>query len=273
MASIDLLAVIDAAVRVMRCMPTLNWKAVRVVSPPTRDQMHTLVALQGARAVQAWRGDGPMVVVEAVDGDHTIEPIHNDCEFVGVTRSEVAATLQDQNNCSMRVRVVVAIIKSLMGHARFIVASRADGRGHVVNVGGACCEAAMRTNLVILFQRTLDAPFDDALKLHPVNCAVANHELVFVDVQFGSGAIRRMYVELTPGQVSGFAVDATKAVFREPPVAYGEISEHPGFAGDYKERFPVPGWGDYAVLVQKVCDVALSRELRQVSVDFVRRLL
>ena len=273
MASIDLLAFIDAAVRVLRCMPTLNWKAVRVMSPPTMDHMHTLVALQGARAVQAWRGDGSMVVVEAVDGDFTIEPFHNDCEFAGVTRAEVAATLQDQNCCSVRVRVVVAIVKSLMGHVRFIVASRADGRGHVVNVGGACGEAAMRTNVVVLFQRTIDDPFDAALKLHPVNCAATNHDLVFVDVQFGSGAIRRMYVELTPGQISGFAVDATKAVFREPPAAYGEIIEHPGFDADYRQRFDIPGWGDYAVLVQKVCDVALSRELRRVPVDFVRRLL
>ena len=131
----------------------------------------------------------------------------------------------------------------------------------------------MRASLVILFQHTLDDPFDDALQLLPVNCADANHELVFVDVQFGSGATRRMYVELTPGQIAGFAVDATKAVFREPPVAYGEISEQPGFAGRYRERFPLPGWGSYPDLVQKVCEVALSRELRHVPFDFVRRLL
>ena len=251
MASIDLLAFIDVAVRVMRCMPILDWKAVRVVSPPAGDHMRTLVALKGAREVQEWLDDGPMVVVEAVDCRRNDQPIHKDCEFVGVARAEVAATLDDQNACSIRVRVVVAIIKSLMGHARFIVASRADGRGHVVNVGGAVCEAAMRTNMVILFQHTLVDPFNGVVKLHPVKCA-DNHELVFVDVQFGSGAIRRMYVELTPGQISGFAVDATKAVFREPPVAYGEISEHPDFAAGCAERFDAPGWEDYAVLVQRV---------------------
>ena len=187
-----------------------------------------------------------MVVVEAVDGSFTLEPFLDDCEFVGVNRADVAASLQDQNACSTRVRVAAAIIGSLMGQARFLVSSRADGSGHVVNVGGVCCQAALRTNLVILFKRTVDAPFDAALQLHtPANRGLSdnlnmpsgtNHEMLFVDVQFGSGAVRRLYVELTPGQVSGFATDATKAVFWDPPVAYGEIGEHPGFGDDYRER-------------------------------------
>ena len=245
--------------------------------------MRTLVALQGVHEVQEWRGDGPMAVVEAVDGDFTHEPFLDDCEFVGVTRADVAASLQDQNACSPRVRIAFAIIDSLMWQSRLFVSSRADGRGHVVSVDGVFCEAALRTNLVILFKRTVGAPFDDALQLHtPANRALSdalnmpagtNHELLFVDVQFGSGAVRRLYVELTPGQVSGFAADATKAVFRDPPVVYDEISEHPGFADGYPERPPFPGWGSYPVVVQKVCEVALSRELRRVPVDFVRRLL
>ena len=279
LASIDMMSVLDDVVRVTRCMPLLNWKAVRVVSPPTREQMRTFVALHGGRVVHEWQRDGPMVVVEALDGDHTTEPLLDDCEFVGMSRDSVAASLRDQNVCAMRVRIAAAIIDSLMGQARFLVTSRASGKGHVVNVGSTSCVAVMRNNLVILFQRDVDAPFDDALKLHPMvdravcdslNIAAGNHELLFVDVQFESG-IRRLYAELTPGQISGFAVDATKAVFWEPLAVYSEINENPDFADGYRERFPCPGWENQSIVIQKVCDVALSRELRQVPVDFVRR--
>ena len=211
--------------------------------------MRTLVALQGARAVQEWQGDGPMVVVEAIDNEHTIEPFLDDCEFVGVTRADVAASLQDQNACSLRVRIAAAIIGSLMGQSRFIVSSRADGRGQVVNVGAVSRVAVMRADLVIMSQRVIGAPFNEALQLHePVDRASCdendvppgNHEMLFVDVRFKSGAIRRLYAELTPGQISGFAVEATKAVFREPPAVYSEINENPDFANGYLERFCCP---------------------------------
>ena len=279
LASIDVMTVLDDVVRVTRCMPRLNWKAVRVVSPPTREQMRTLVALQGVRVVHEWQCDGPMVVVEAFDGDYTTESFLDDCAFVGTSRDSVAASLRDQNVCSMRVWIAAAIIGSLMGQARFLVASRASGTGHVVNVGSTSCVAVMRNNLVILFQRDADAPFDDAVKLHPavdraacdsLNMAVGNHELLFIDVQFGSGAVRRLYVELTPGQVSGLAVDATKAVFWDPPVTYSELNENPDSADGYHEPLGCPGWENHSIVIQKVCDVALSRELRQVPVDFVR---
>ena len=106
-----------------------------------------------------------------------------------------------------------------------------------------------------------------------MNIAAGNHELLFVDVQFESGAIRRLYAELTPGQISGFAVEATKAVFWEPPAVYSEINENPDFANGYLERFCCPGWENYSIITQKVCEVALGRELRQLPVDFVRRLM
>ena len=101
--------------------------------------------------------------------------------------------------------------------------------------------------------------------------AVGNHELLFADVQCESRAIRRLYAELTPGQISGFAVDATKAVFWEPLAVYSEINENPDFADGYRERFPCLGWENHSIVTQKVCEVALSRELRQAPVEFVRR--
>ena len=77
-------------------------------------------------------------------------------------------------------------------------------------------------------------------------------------------------MELTPGQISGFAVDATKAVFWEPPALYSEIIENPDLLNGYQEHFGCPGWEDYPIVTQKVCDVALSRELRQAPVEFVQ---
>ena len=262
-------------------MSWVNWKAVRVVSPPSSGQMHALVVLKGARTVREW-GGGPMVVVEAIDGEFTTEPFLDTCEFVGVTRADVAATILDANQCSVRARVAAAIISSLMGQSRFLVSSKGSGEGHVVKVGVGCCDSVMRTNLVLLYRHTVDTPFDDALQLHPhvnrelgydSNCTLTTHEVLFVDVQFKSGTPRRLYAELTPGQIAGFAADATKTVFWEPPASYSEISEHPGFNGDYRERFPCPGWESYPVVVKKVCEVALSHELRRLPVDFVKRLL
>ena len=282
MASIDLLAVLDDVVRVMRSMPGLNWKPVRVVSPPTTAHMRTLVALQGACAVQGLRGDGPIVIVEAIDAEFSNEPLPDDCEFVGATRADVAASLRDQNACSLRARVAAVIISSLMGQSRFIVSSKADGRGDVVNVGLVSCVAAMRANLVVMFQRTIGDPFDDALQLYApldrVSCArrgvpPGNHEMLFVDVRFKSGAIRRLYVELTPGQISGFTVDALKAVFWEPLAAYSEIHENPLYANGYTDRTDFPGWENYSVITERVCEVALSPRLRHVPVNKVNQLI
>lgn len=273
MASIDMMAVLDDIVRVTRRMPLLNWKAARVVSPPTRAHMRTLVALHGVRVVQEWQGDGVMVIVEAVDDHRTTEPFLDDCEFVGMSRDSVAASLRDQNVCSMRVRIAAVIVDSLMGRARFLVTSRTNGTGHVVGVGSTSCVAVMRNNLVIMFH-------DDALKLHPtvdraacesLNIVAGNHELLFIDVQFESG-IRRLYAELTPGQITGFSVDATKAVFWEPPVVYSGVRENPGFMRGFREALGGPGWDTHTIVIQKVCDVALSRELRQVPIEFVRRV-
>ena len=135
----------------------------------------------------------------------------------------------------------------------------------------------MRTpGLVIMWRRTVDSPFDQALQLHgnenPGTPLDVNHEMLFVDVQFTPGTTRRLYVELTPGQISDFAADATKAVFWEPPSQYSKLREHEYLDG-YRETFPIPGWGSYPVVVQKVCEEVLSSELRQVPVDFVKRLV
>ena len=54
---------------------------------------------------------------------------------------------------------------------------------------------------------------------------------------------------------------------------YSEINENPDFANGYLERFGCQGWENCSIITQKVCEVVLSRELRQVPVDFVRRLV
>ena len=81
-----------------------------------------------------------------------------------------------------------------------------------------------------------------------------------------------MYAELTPGQISGFAVDAVKSVFWEPLAVYSEINENPDIANGYTERF-CPGWENYSIITEKVCEVALSRGLRQVPVNEANQLV
>ena len=141
--------------------------------------MRALVTLRdvGARVVKEWQLDGPMVIMETVESDRTTEPFIDECEFVGMSRDSVAASLLDQNACSMRVRIAAAIVISLMGRARFIVSSKAGGKGHVVCVGSVACGAVMRNNLVILDHL-------GALKLHDSPAVERNHELLYLDVQF-----------------------------------------------------------------------------------------
>ena len=130
---------------------------------------------------------------------------------------------------------------------RVVKGERGGSRGER---GVGCCKSVMRTNLVLLYRHTVDTPFDDALQLHPhvnrelgydSNCMLTTHEVLFVDVQFKSGTTRRLYAELTPGQIAGFAADATKAVFWEPPASYSEISEHPGGLATTRTAFPARG--------------------------------
>ena len=270
LVDVHLLAFLDDVVKVMRRMPRSNWRVARVMSPPTGDQMRVLVGLNGARAVHEWGSDGPMVLIEAVDDKFTSEPFPNGCDVVGVDRADVVADVRDANSCTMRVRVVGAVILSLRDRARFLVSSRANGEGYVVNAGLIHCDVALRIpNLVVMWRKSDDARYDSAMQLHPGS----DHELLYVDVQFRTGPPRRLYIELTPGQVSGLSTDATKATFWEPPSVYSNLLDNPNFVGDYGQCFDTPGWESYTVVVQRVCEGVLSSELRQAPVDLVRRFV
>ena len=272
----DLLAVLDAVVVAMRSIPQWPWKATRVTTPSTDAHAHTLASLacSGTFRTSGQRVcvDVPWVVLEAIDGEYTAEPVSSACEFVGVARADVAATIQDGQQCSVRVRVAAVIVGSLMGQARFLVSSKGRGIGHVVDVGVVSCEAILRIpNVVIMWSQNVGSASDAAGQLHPG----AMHEMLFVDVQFKTGASRRLYIELTPGQISGFDVASTKAAFWKPPAIYSKLKENPGYLDldGYEERFQWPGLETYYDVVQKVCEEALGSELRQVPVDFVKRLM
>ena len=269
----DLLEVLDVVVVVMSSIPQWPWKATRVVSPATDAQSHTLARLAcsgGFRTTgQRVCADVPWVVLEAIDGEYTSEPIPHDCAIGGVARADVAATIQDGQQCSVRVRVAAAIVGSLIGHARFLVSSKGCGIGHVVNVGVVSCEAVLRNPNLVIMWSTDGSTFDAACQLHPDPM----HDMLFVDVQFKTGATRRLYVELTPGQISGFDVGSTKATFWEPPAVYSNLEENPSYLDTFEERFQWPGLETYHDIVQKVCVVALSSDLRRVPADFVKLLI
>ena len=95
--TMDLLAVLDVVVVVMRSIPQWPWKATRVVTPATDAQSHTLARLACSGRFrttgQPVCADVPWVVLEAIDGEYTSEPVHRDCEIDGVARADVAATI------------------------------------------------------------------------------------------------------------------------------------------------------------------------------------
>ena len=271
---IDLLAVMDTVAVVMReDMLWINWTVVQITSQPSKDQLHRLIQLRGLDTVHDWLSCGPMIFASLLDGDFTADPVPLECEFVGVARDGVVATIKDANQCSMRARVAYVIVRSLMCKVRFCVSSKADGKGHVVGVGLVGGDAVLRNpNLVLMWRRNANAPYDDAIQLHPS----AKHELLFVDVSFGSGVTRRLYIELTPGQIDGFATDATKAVFWEPPPVYSnllEIVRDDAWFHEFRVSIGLKalGWMTYYDVMEKVCEKALKADLRHMPLDYLSR--
>ena len=271
MACVDLLRTMDAVVLTLDQFPRNNWRVVQMTQGASGEMLRSLVRLSGAVAAKDLRHK---VILDCVDNSFTSGAgcIHPDCCCDNVDQAKVQAMLLSANACTLRHRVGYAIVKSLLGRCELVINSKSKGRGRVVDVGVLVCEIKLSVEAVHMFRSSTDAEWDQVVTAHE---NPPMHELLFVDMEFATGR-ERLHIELTPGQVHGFDVSLSKATFWKPPDAYSKLVEitDEQIVSGYAEKFCVPEWEDYMVIMRRVCAHAFDSEsLRRAPMRFLAKYM